>query len=152
MLYISKQKHQELRKGHLRKGDILFTNRGEIGKMAIVPEVFDGSNLNSQIAWLRCGEKLNNSFLYYFLQTKESKYLFNQDKTGTALQQLPISKLKNIKIPMIPLNDQELLVSKIESVLVGLSVYLENQKKKGLEIGILKKAVLHKAFTSGSEA
>ena len=50
MRFISRGKHLQLKKGHLKAGDVLFTNRGEIGKVAIVDENFDGANLNSQLA------------------------------------------------------------------------------------------------------
>ena len=40
VLYISHEKHLQLKKGHLKAGDVLFTNRGEIGKVAIVNEEF----------------------------------------------------------------------------------------------------------------
>jgi type I restriction enzyme, S subunit len=52
ILYISKEKHQELKKGHLRVNDVLFTNRGEIGKVAIVDDVFDGANLAAKVSLL----------------------------------------------------------------------------------------------------
>ncbi len=49
ILFISEEKHQQLRKGHLRENDILFINRGKIGKTALVDENFNNSNLNSHI-------------------------------------------------------------------------------------------------------
>ena len=67
MKFITPEKHAILKKGHLKAGDILFTNRGQIGKMAIVGSDFDNANLNSQIAWFRCLEKISNKFLFYFL-------------------------------------------------------------------------------------
>lgn len=62
MRFLSIEKHAQLKKGHLKTGDILFTNRGEIGKTAIVDAVFNNANLNSQIAWLRCRGSVNNRF------------------------------------------------------------------------------------------
>ena len=69
VLFISKTKHAELKKGHLKEGDVLFTNRGEIGKVAIVPENLSGANLNSQIAWLRCEGRITPEYLYLFLRS-----------------------------------------------------------------------------------
>ena len=64
--FISEEKHKILKKGHLKIGDVLLTNRGEIGKIAIVDERFKVANLNSQIAWLRVNENIiNNKFLNY---------------------------------------------------------------------------------------
>ena len=36
MRFLSPQKHAQLKKGHLKTGDILITNRGEIGKLLAV--------------------------------------------------------------------------------------------------------------------
>ncbi len=47
MRFISKEKHEKLKKGHLKTGDVIFSNRGEIGKVAVVTEEYDGANLNS---------------------------------------------------------------------------------------------------------
>ena len=69
MRYITDEKHSTLLKGHLESGDILFTNRGEIGKLGIVDDSHHGANLNSQIAWLRCNLECLNKFLFYQLLT-----------------------------------------------------------------------------------
>lgn len=114
ILYISRQKHEALRKGHLKEGDILITNRGEIGKLAIVPLKFDGSNLNSQIAWLRCRKEVNNAYLYYFLKSEKARRIFDSGTSGSALQQLTISKLKEIKVPVVSLLDQRAIVKRLD--------------------------------------
>ena len=80
LLFISEKKHQQLKKGHLKAGDVLITNRGEIGKVAIVDNAFDGANLNSQIAWLRCHHQLEPKFLFYFLQSGAMKQHFSVTK------------------------------------------------------------------------
>jgi type I restriction enzyme S subunit len=61
MRFLSPQKHAKLKKGHLKTGDILITNRGEIGKTALVDAIYDNANLNSQIAWLRCRQGMYNN-------------------------------------------------------------------------------------------
>src|SRR5206468_3499424 len=49
MRFLSLEKHALLKKGHLKTGDVLVTNRGEIGKIALVQSEYNNSNLNSQI-------------------------------------------------------------------------------------------------------
>ena len=66
MRFISESKHTLLKKGHLKEGDILLTNRGQIGKTAIVGTKYNNANLNSQVAWLRADkDKLLNKYLLY---------------------------------------------------------------------------------------
>ena len=81
MRFLTPEKHAQLKKGHLKTGDILLTNRGEIGKTAIVDEEYDNANLNSQIAWLRCREGMDNRFLFHALNSPEIQAHLNQRRT-----------------------------------------------------------------------
>jgi type I restriction enzyme S subunit len=147
ILYISKQKHETLRKGHLNAGDILITNRGEIGKLAIVPAKFHGSNLNSQIAWLRCGKVVRNSYLYYFLKSESARRFFDSGTSGSALQQLTISKLKEIKVPVVSLADQEAIVKKLDNAFAEID-FLRAQFKKDKSLAVsLRQSLLSNAFS-----
>ena len=110
MKFITPQKHQELKKGHLKAHDVLIANRGEIGKIAQVPEQFSGSNLNSQLAWLRAKlEIISPRYLYYALNASHVQSGITGE--GGALQQLTIKNIKLIKIPIPSLNDQARIVT-----------------------------------------
>jgi type I restriction enzyme S subunit len=62
--FISEEKHQELRKGHLKVKDILITTRGDIGNVALVPVDLDDANINAQLVLLRSnGDQINPVFL-----------------------------------------------------------------------------------------
>jgi type I restriction enzyme S subunit len=87
LVYLTEAKHKELKKGHLKTGDVLITNRGEIGKVAIVDIRFNNSNLNSQIAWLRCNPTLNNQYLL-FLLTTYCCYCYGDKITNVSVNQL----------------------------------------------------------------
>ena len=117
MRFLTPDKHAQLKKGHLKTGDILFTNRGEIGKTAIVGADHDGSNLNSQIAWLRCKETLNNRFLFHVLNSGAIKSHLEMSKNGAALQQFTIRQIKELKIPIPPKDQQKAFVVSLDSLL-----------------------------------
>ena len=147
ILYISNQKHELLRKGHLRAGDILITNRGEIGKLAIVPAEFDGSNLNSQIAWLRCKKEVSNSYLYYFLKSESARKYFESGTSGSALQQLTISKLKEIKVPVVSLLDQKAIIEKLDSAFTEIELLKASIKIEKDYAVALRRSLLSSTFT-----
>ncbi len=114
LIYISAEKHQQLKKGHLKTGDILFSNRGEIGKVAYVDERFDGANLNSQLAWLRSKEKLDSWYLLWILMSDYTQQQLAVLKQGATLQQFTIKQLSAFEIPLPPLEIQKQIVEKIE--------------------------------------
>jgi type I restriction enzyme S subunit len=107
MYFISPQKHDLLKKGHLQKNDVLVTTRGDLGKVALVPERHNDSNINAQLVLLRPNpQKIDPLFLLYCFEGSQVKGQVNQLQTGTALQQLPVGNLKKIKIPVPPIAEQ----------------------------------------------
>lgn len=146
MKYITLKKHKELKKGHLREGDVLFTNRGEIGKMAVIPGEFHNSNLNSQVAWFRCSSEIVNWYLYYFLSTRSSKNLIKTLETGTALKQLPIGNLKKIEIFYPPTSKQIEIVQELNKLSENIKKLEKVYIEKNTNLEELKKSYLEQAF------
>ena len=147
MRFLSPEKHAQLKKGHLKTGDILFTNRGEIGKTAIVDAAHDGSNLKSQIAWLRCGNLLNNRILFHVLNSGSIKSHLELAKNGAALQQFTIRQIKALKIPIPTKDQQKSLVNLLDS-LSEETQRLESLYQSKLDaLDELKKSLLYQAFS-----
>lgn len=146
MLYISEVKHAELKKGHLKNGDVLFTNRGEIGKVAIVPEDLEGANLNSQVAWLRCGDRIDHWFLFYFLQSGRIKQHYLDTQSGAALQQFTIKMLKAVSVRFPPRDDQEAAVHRIRKIQNEISVLESAYRATAHDLDDLRQSLLQKAF------
>ena len=146
LVYIAREKHEQLKKGHLKTGDVLITNRGEIGKVAIVEERFNNSNLNSQIAWLRVNEKLKNSYLYYFLRSAKMKNFYSSTQSGAALQQLPIGKIEKIVIPVPSLEIQTIRCKEFEDIEMKTKVAKASYMLKIANLIALKQSILKQAF------
>jgi type I restriction enzyme M protein len=131
ILFISSEKHLELKKGHLRTGDVIFCNRGEIGKSAIVGKDFNNSNLNSQLAWIRPNDNILSRFLYNILQTEQIKSIVENTKQGATLQQFTIKQINNLEIPLPPIEVQEEIVRELEQyqkMIDGAKQVVDNYK------------------------
>ncbi|MGL4874328.1 MAG: restriction endonuclease subunit S, partial [Clostridium sp.] len=112
MKYISKEKHNTLIKGQLKNQDILITVRGELGKVGMVPKEFEGCNINAQLALLRVVDKtLNPKYILYAFKDSNVIDQIIRNQTGTTLKQLPINKLKNIKLLIQNKNRQDKIVN-----------------------------------------
>ena len=146
MVYLTEAKHKELKKGHLKTGDVLITNRGEIGKVAIVDERFNNANLNSQIAWLRCNSTLLNQYLQFFLMSANMKNFYSDTKTGAALQQLPIGKIEKIQIPLPSVDAQNKRCSEFHTIQQKCLIAISSYKNKVIQLSQLKQSILKKAF------
>jgi len=116
--YISKAQHSGLLKGHLKKGDILITTRGDIGQVAFVPDGHVGSNINAQLVRINTDNSLcNHRFLGYVLTFSSSQKQFENLQTGSALKQLPVGKLTSLVIPLPASKaEQEAIASALSDV------------------------------------
>jgi type I restriction enzyme S subunit len=129
MRFISREKHQEITKGHLKSGDILIANRGEIGKACRVPARHRGSNINAQLVRINGGKKIDQSFLYHYISSPLCQALIDELTTGTALKQLPIGNLMKLPIPVPELNVQTAIGGSLDSMQRAISALSDKSKK-----------------------
>ena len=147
--FITTQKHEMLKKGHLKTGDILFTNRGEIGKIAIVGSDFNNANLNSQIAWFRCLERIDNRFLFYFLSSPSMQNHYSVEKNGAALQQFTIRQINEIEIPLPPLPEQQRIVAILDTAFSAIAKAKSNAEQNLKNAKQLFESYLQGVFENG---
>ena len=96
--YITKEKHSQLLKGHIKEGDILITTRGSIGKYAYVTSKFIGANINSQLVRLNGQKTYSTFFLGCLLDSQSYQESILSATTGSVQPQLPISNLMKTKL------------------------------------------------------
>ena len=149
MLYITPEKNASMRKGNLRVNDILFVNRGDIGKIALISEAFDGANLNSQIAYLRVGDAIGCRYLMYFLCSTGIGSLIESMKAGSVLTQFPIRDINNLEVP-IPSADEQRAISSFLDVETSKIDGLVSEQRRLIELLKEKRqAVISHAVTKG---
>ena len=141
--YITKEKHSQLRSGHLEEDDIVIAVRGSLGELGYVTKQNIDWNINSQLAIIRTSknELIGNFLLYFFLSSKgKSKLLSRQ--TGTALKQLPLQQLKTIVIPKTLLLEQQ----KISNILKTIDKTISFYKDKQQHLAEIKNTLLNTMF------
>lgn len=143
MRFISAKKHQEITKGHLKSGDILIANRGEIGKSCRVPERHIGSNINAQVVRINGGKTFDQSFLYHYFSSPHCQSLIDELTTGTALKQLPISNLAKLLLPVPSIEVQ----IEIGSALDSMQRTIHAIKNKNHKYLCLKQAIAADLFS-----
>ena len=101
VLYISETKHAELLSGHTKRDDILISTRGEIGKIAFVPDNLVDANINSQLVRINGNGKYPKVFIGACLTSEITKKEIAATITGSVQAQLPMCKLLKLKV-LIP--------------------------------------------------
>lgn len=141
--FISKKQHQELKKGHLKYGDVLISTRANIGDIAWVDQEFDGANINAQLVFLRADNiHLYSRFLFYLLISPQYKKIFESFSSGSAQAQLPIHALKKISISFPPFVKQK----EIAAVLSSLDDKIELLRKQNETLEQIARAIFHEWF------
>lgn len=116
--YITKQRYFESPEIMLKKGDILITKDGTIGKVAIVNKLEYPSTIASGLFILRnnAPEKWNTLFLYYYLQTNRFKEFVHSRTEGSVIPHLYQKDFENLEIPYISLTEQYKISSKLDLI------------------------------------
>ena len=137
--FISKEKDEKLRKGKLKREDIILTSRGTVGNVAYynsqIP--FENIRINSGMLILRHGKNYDPLFLYKLLSGPFMKQRYKDMGTGSAQPQLPIKSLEQIKIPLLLKKEQKQIAEILSSVdnKIDINKQIKNkltQLKKGL--------------------
>ena len=132
--FVSKERDTLLRKGKLRRGDIVMTTRGTIGNVAYYGDhaSYEHIRINSGMVILRAdAKKLDPYFLYSFLRSDLFKKQTRSQGSGSAQPQLPIGSLRNIVIPQLDFADQQ-DIGKVLSTL-DAKIELNNRINEELE-------------------
>ena len=89
--------------------DVIFaTTRPSQMRIALIPEVFDGQIASTGYCILRA-DKVNvlPKWIFFVLSTTEFKKFIEENQSGTAYPAISDGKLKEFKIPLPPLEEQQ---------------------------------------------
>ena len=116
-MFITKEKDQLLRKGKLKREDVLLTTRGTVGNTAYfnISVPYEHIRINSGMLIFRPDNKrMVSEYLYYFFQSENCQSQFKRVISGAAQPQLPIRSLNPLIIPFPNIETQRKIVSQIE--------------------------------------
>ena len=102
MMYISDECNEAMKRSQLKKGDILFSIAGAIGRSAIVTEEILPANINQALAIVRLKEdtKLIKGFLLAALKSEYVEKQYLALKRGAAQLNLSLKDVGNFTIPI----------------------------------------------------
>ena len=127
--FITKEKDEALRKGKLKRGDIVYTTRGTVGNAGYynsnVP--YENVRINSGMVILRAnGEIVDARFLYQILKSEYYRPYFKQYCTGSAQPQLPIKNFSQIYLNVPDIKTQH----RIADILSAYDDLIENNQRQ----------------------
>jgi type I restriction enzyme S subunit len=149
-MFITEEKDQVLRKGKLKRRDVLLTTRGTIGNIALYDEsvVFNEIRINSGMLIFRPNEQvILSEYLFEILRSGIMKFQIERFVSGAAQPQLPIKTLVNFTIPVpTELVDQKEIVTRLHDLLSETKQLERVYQQKINALAELKQSILQKAF------
>ncbi|WP_044894971.1 restriction endonuclease subunit S [Bacillus alveayuensis] len=140
--YITKEKFSQLRKGKLRRGDLIVTLRGSIGNIVIFDEEgYDTGFINAQMAILRL-KNVNRIFFQQLYTSNSFQLVLKKTQTGSSQPQLPLKNLKELEIIIPPLELQEAFAATIQKINLKKELLLKSQ----VEIQNMFNSLMQRAF------
>ena len=106
-------------KGLLQENDILLCKDGALtGKIALLRKELNNERamVNEHVFLLRCMSRLKQHYIFHFLFSENGQNLLKQNITGSAQGGLNLTNLKEIKIPLPPLEVQQRIVTECNEV------------------------------------
>jgi len=98
----------------IHKGQLLVSRRWpDRGAIAIVPEAFEGALLVREVSALNVKEGTNKEYLYHLFRTRPFLDLMDVYTTGEMSHRISETDLKNIQIPIPPLEIQNKIVDNL---------------------------------------
>ena len=135
----------------MRDGDVIInsTGRGTLGRIGYYRDSDNPQNLplvpDSHVTIIRTRENIASRFVYYALKHLQPK--IEGLGTGTTNQtELSAKVVNNLLIPLPPLSEQALIVSKLDALFDCLDKLDSAQKKFEHDKEIFRKSILKAAF------
>lgn len=147
VVYISVEQNEKMSRTQTQIYDVLFNITGaSIGRCAYIPKKLEQGNVNQHVCIIRTKPALNYKYLSLYLNSPAIQCLIKNWSKGATREYLTLSQIKNIPVPLCSLQEQEFIVSELESkytILENIKKILEN---KIYQINVLRQFILNKAL------
>lgn len=136
---------EELKKYILKKGDLLISLTGNVGRVGILREDLLPAALNQRVGCLRVKDKslVSLQYLFHLLNTNSfEKDCINSSK-GIAQKNMSTEWLKEYEINLPPLPTQQAIVARIEALFAELDKAAEHLRTAQQQLKTYRQAVLN---------
>lgn len=112
ILYISSNTHEKLGRSFIKPKDVLISIAGSIGRTCVVPEDAPILNCNQAVCIIRCNtDEIFPEYLNFWLNSKDAKHQISSSKVTGVIQNLSLSEVGRLRIPLPPLEEQRRIAS-----------------------------------------
>ncbi|WP_291363923.1 restriction endonuclease subunit S [Acetobacter sp. UBA5411] len=140
---ISVEKSKELKRHRLKFGDILFSRRGDVARLALIDGMSEGSLCGTGCLRARPSTKAFPDFLFFFLQLPTIKSWLEHNAVGQTMPNMNTEILYELPLILPPLPEQK----KIAAILSTWDRAIEGTEKLLANSQQQKKALMQQLLT-----
>ena len=136
-----------MKRFELKAGDLIMSCSGTIGKVAIVPNGIQKGIINQALLKLTPKNILNVSFLKYYMESLTFKNEIAKNSQGAAIKNVAsVAILKLIQVPLPAIEEQNLIVERLNKLLIEVKKLESNYTNKLYFIDEFNSGIFKKAF------
>lgn len=141
--YISWYKYYESPEIMVRKGDIVITQRGTLGRSALIDREIGAATINPSLALLN-NIRCNNEYLYYYLVSQPVINLILSQTGLTSIPMISQRQIEQIEVAL-PKDNQE--QSRIAEALSGVDKLISSLSKTIEKKRLIKQGAMQQLLT-----
>ena len=152
--YVAVDKQTGLEKFALKERDIVISLTGDVGRVAVVMPEHLPAALNQRVAKVSHidNEKLDNNYLFYFLNSKLFRNGAESFARGAAQLNISTKDILTISIPLPPLAEQKRIVERLDKAFSEIDKAIATVEAEEGEVERLKSATLSAMLDRGSQS
>ena len=120
LLLTSPEIEKDYRRSRLLPGDLLFSIRGTVGRMAFVPDTLEGAQITQDTARLTIGSNFDPRYVRYMLESPNAVSQVKANTMGLAVQGINLGELRKVTIPACDLDQQIELADELDEISQGI--------------------------------
>lgn len=145
--YISNEKFEELKSNKVQPFDVLISLVGTVGKVLVLPKNCKPGIINPRLIKISLNTEVYvPKFFKYYFESSAVKSFYGNKAQGTTMNVLNLGIIKTIPFPLPPLEEQQQIVSELESKLTVCDKIEETITGSLLQVETLRQSILKKAF------
>jgi type I restriction enzyme, S subunit len=143
---VSEKLSQEYKRTLLYGGEVVISLVGTIGLVAEIPKVISKVNIHRNLGLIPPSQFISSKFLIYWLKSPYVREYLLSVTTGANQPLLNLADVRSLPIPVPPINEQNVLVERLETQLATLNRVDQALSWCTKYLNTLNQSVLSKAF------
>lgn len=112
----SREMDKEFKRSRLRRGDLLLSIRGTVGRLIVIPGELESANITQDSARLSIQPSVNRDYVLWYLRSELAQARMRGATKGVAVRGINIGDVRALQVPMPSREEQDEIVCRIQSL------------------------------------